>query len=185
MDDSCLPDPSLQGPSALLALARSWPPTKLPTRCRPEPPKAPPRRPAPAACSEVPPLVLTPTAAPPRPLRATGAAPGSGEEDDEEPCVFALEALGGGPMTERGEEDEQLELSFQYDLAGLYDESDCMVKGVALCDRLTASFFSTGQRSSMSSGVVPSLGASPVLLSAIEQLAAESEQLAGLSAPSS
>jgi len=105
-------------------------------------------------------------------------------DEDEEPCVFALEAIGGGLADEAGGELTG-DAGFQHELGAIYSYSDgdCVGKGSDVGDRVTSSFVSAGHRSSTSSVLPPSLGASPVLLSAIERLAGTPELPRGRAGP--
>lgn len=184
--------PDLVAPGLGALLSRSWPPAAPARGRRPEPPKAPLRGPSLPACREVPPLVLpTPTGGPPPRLWGSGAAPSpwprgeaAPDEGEEEPCVFALE-IGGGEAPDELSGELAADAGFQHDLAAIYSYSDgdCAGKGSDIGDHVTSSFVSAGHRSSPTSGAVPSLGASPVLLSALERLAATPECPRGLAGP--
>jgi len=199
MDDDFLPDHTTA--AALNAvLASSWPAAAPPARRRPEPPKPPPRRPSLAAW-DVPPFALpTPSAAQRKELwastgagsRATTSAGASfneraasgpthgSDDDDEEECVFPLEGCHDAGVAAEQDGDEACGLRLQYEMVGLdgdgeYIGVDLGLEGLELDQRVQASFRSAGGRGGTDGEGGPSLGASPTLLSAIDQLAARAE----------
>mmetsp|Transcript_23136 Transcript_23136/g.47140 ORF Transcript_23136/g.47140 Transcript_23136/m.47140 type:complete len:203 (-) Transcript_23136:54-662(-) len=170
-------------------LSSSWPRASPTSRHgRPEPPRAPLRRPSDATW-EVPPLQL-----PTKPRKevlspgpsAHGSTHGSSstredmrdeafeeqedEDDEEEACVFAFE----GAVEEEDDDGGHMKLQ----LVGFDDDDDGDVS--AFGPTLTTAEAARGDARQTASQ--PKLGASPVLLSALERVAAEAgtQPLVGL-----
>jgi len=127
-----------------------------------------------------------------------GAAEDEAAEEEDEACVFALDGDGGDEGFDSGGfDDDTPEAGFQYQMVGFDDlhedakSSGSVHKGaVRLCDGLGASTrrataggrvggglaaFGAAGKLNHSGSMSPPLGASPVLLSALEQVAAEVE----------
>lgn len=163
-----------------MLLSSSWPAATPSSRHRPEPPRAPLRKPSDADW-EVPPLQL-PTGPRKRssstdggstttredafdaPALLPAAAEDFADEEDEEEGIFGWEAGGGGHHV-AAEDDEEDDGRFQLQLVGLDEDIGSPAgseQGGERAGRRAASFSTS-----------PQLGASPVLLSALERVAAE------------
>mmetsp|Transcript_67385 Transcript_67385/g.144144 ORF Transcript_67385/g.144144 Transcript_67385/m.144144 type:complete len:219 (+) Transcript_67385:116-772(+) len=195
----------LMGPSSLTAgapdqfLSSSFPGASAPPRRRPEPPRAPERKPSSVSWeADVPPLEL-PLAPSKRTMtegtidEATTTYEPSGEDadddEDEEACVFSLETSGTPQFDDN--DDEEGGAAVQYTMSGLDDfGEDLPSEGARVGGASSAYLFGsmpTGKpasgcgatlraRSRSHSGSMsPKLGASPMLLSVLEQVAAEAE----------
>mmetsp|Transcript_81577 Transcript_81577/g.214155 ORF Transcript_81577/g.214155 Transcript_81577/m.214155 type:complete len:197 (+) Transcript_81577:88-678(+) len=170
-------------------LSASWP-AAVPRKHAPQPPRSPPLRPC-RALWEVPPLELPPggpwwhrrtskisqrsgsasvdTAATSWEAQTWYAASEEEEEDESEECIFAFHGSGAASPAEENDEAE----AFHMKLVGLDDEetyADTDVSGVPLClgSYLGSKYFNEA----LSDQWEPPTVASPVLLSALEQLAA-------------
>jgi len=165
-------------------LASSWPAAVPPSRLA-QPPRAPLRKPS-TVNWDVPPMTL-----PVAPKRSSFSGSGSTADElcpvafqedddeaseDEDTCVFALEGMDGGVM------DDELcgtRNAFQELQLDGFDDTPC---GDVSSPR-TSGFFnslegtSPFERRSRSDSASPSLGASPVLMSVLEQVAVEAQQM--------
>mmetsp|Transcript_58148 Transcript_58148/g.109574 ORF Transcript_58148/g.109574 Transcript_58148/m.109574 type:complete len:182 (-) Transcript_58148:59-604(-) len=165
VDTYCVEDrPNVQDTSALLS--SSWPAAVAPMRHRPQPPRAPLRRPCPAS-REPPPLMLpsSPLYSPKVVSRSRSPSEMSGTEDwpDEEACTFKFDE---NMSTEEGVDEEQAASSFDIRLVGLDDIDNEVSTGPAsehMKQRRPSEQIHSGNAS-------PVLGVSPMLLSVIEQM---------------
>jgi len=112
-----------------------------------------------------------------------GLSDGDDDDEEEEECVFSLEGChdASAPTEHDGEDGGGLGL--QYEMVGLDGDDGYVCDGAVdlgledldLDQRVQASFQSASSRGGPDGEGGLSLGASPVLLSAIEQVAAKAE----------
>jgi len=181
-------------------MASSWPAAQARLKNRPEPPRAPLRKPSDADW-DVPPLLL-----PQGPKKRSGSIDGSSttredaeallppsveeededeqEDEDDEACVFGFQ---DGAGNNQDDDDDEYD-TFQMELKGIESDDEAAgvssaAKGGYLASKVLApasvDAFTVGSLEGRtrvkteSFSVSPALGASPVLLSALERVAAE------------
>lgn len=177
-------------------LASSWPGAAPPCK-KPAPPRAPLRKPADVSAEAVPVLELPMAEKTETQERLPEYRPS--EDDDDDEAMFAMDGLDGDP-----DEDGDFDLDGGFQLGGLDDDDDDvgeMSSEVIPKDkrpsfgysgggdarvssslpapsrgRLGSSLLGDGFRARADSGMNPPLGASPILMSVLEQVAMSQEK---------